>query len=96
MNYAERNNELVIYYLNKGYENFDTNNYEKAKSYFYKAYQLNRNDYQIYYANALVYAHECVEFDRNCETAHRLFVHLVADYGMNPKIKELEDLLDNK
>ncbi len=87
--------EQVRYFLNSGYKWFSEKNYKNAKIQFYKAYELNNNDFQIDLANSKAYIFDCIENNVSCDKAEELIKGLISKYEKKEEVLELQELFLN-
>ncbi len=86
----------ISYLLNDGTKWLNKGHYKNAKTQYYKAYQIESEDYRINFANAKAYVLDCIENDTRCITAERLVKGLKEKFGDKPEILDLEQLLEQK
>lgn len=86
----------IIYLLKEGTKWVNKRHYKNAKTQYYKAYQIEQEDYRINYSNAKVYVLDCIENNVGCITAERMVKGLKEKYGGKDEILQLEQLLEQR
>lgn len=86
----------ILYFLKDGAKWLNTGHYKNAKTQFYRAYQLESEDYRINYANAKAYVLDCIENNHACLSAERMVRGLKEKYSDKSEILDLEQLLKQK
>ena len=86
----------INYILKEGGSFVNSGNYKQAKTVFFKGHQLKPKDFRINFATANTYVLDCIENEKECDTAAMLVAELKKEYGDNSQITHLEFLINQK
>lgn len=88
---SAKSEKKFLYYINKGYQSISQEKYRDAKYYFYKADEINKNDFHVMMGNAKAYVYDCV-YNHHCENVDEILDALGREYGTMAEVQELIEL----
>ena len=86
----------INYILKEGGSFVNSGNYKQAKIVFFKGFQLKPKDFRINFATANAYVLDCIENEKECDTAAMLVSKLIKEYSDNSQVTHLELLINQK
>ncbi|WP_066627960.1 hypothetical protein [Labilibacter marinus] len=85
----EEREELIVYFLNHGYECLSQEKYYYAKYYFKQIYDSEKDDYRVALAYTRSYVYDCINNKRECENTKLLIDRLKTKFGDKLEVAEL-------